>query len=179
MNPLAYGLLGLVALAPASGYELMQKIRPLWPVQHSQIYPMLAKLEGEGLVTVNLVHQFDRPDKKVYSITAAGSAAFADWLAAQTPAPLNRDEFVLKAYCLSQLTPAQATALFAEQRARQEADLQEMGRRLALLIEEVGGEPDRQSPQFGRFLLLHRAIRRAQALLDWCDWAEAQVEPRE
>jgi DNA-binding PadR family transcriptional regulator len=43
---------------------------------HCQIYPELAKLEAQGMVTHHVVEQHDsRPDKKVYEITEAGREA--------------------------------------------------------------------------------------------------------
>lgn len=100
MNTLAYGLLGLVARTPSSGYDLMLQLQPYWQAKHSQIYPLLAKLEQDGYLQLTRVHQTDRPDKKVYSITEKGEIALKLWLAEPTAEPVVRDELVLKACCL-------------------------------------------------------------------------------
>ncbi|MDG0809159.1 PadR family transcriptional regulator [Cohnella rhizosphaerae] len=42
----------------------MLRIQPFWPAKHSQIYPLLAKLEQEDYISVELVPQRDKPDKK-------------------------------------------------------------------------------------------------------------------
>ena len=47
----------------------------LWQARHSQSYPELARLEGEGLVGHRVVERQDRPDKKVYEITGTGLEA--------------------------------------------------------------------------------------------------------
>ena len=60
MIGLAYALLGMLARKPCSGYELMKLLKLFWQAQHSQIYPLLAKLEKEGLVDVRA----DRPDRQ-------------------------------------------------------------------------------------------------------------------
>lgn len=53
------------------------------------IYPALAKLEGDGLVTSRTEQQVGKPAKKIYSITEAGRTAFLDELAQ----PLGEDVF--------------------------------------------------------------------------------------
>lgn len=84
LNTLAYGLLGLVARTPSSGYDLMLQLQPFWQAKHSQIYPLLAKMEQEGYLEFTRVPQTDRPDKKVYSITEKGRTALREWLTQST-----------------------------------------------------------------------------------------------
>src|SRR5450755_1045236 len=83
VTTLGYALLGLLAAQPLSGYDLARKLkRPVgffWPARHSQIYPELALLQAEGLVTHQVVEQTDRPDKKLYQITDSGRAAVRTW----------------------------------------------------------------------------------------------------
>src|SRR6266540_3339697 len=98
MNTLSYGLLCLLTRGSRSGYELMQQIEPFWQANHSQIYPLLAMLEKEGLVQFQLVPQSDKPDKKVYSITSQGEATLQSWIIEPTDGPVIRDELILKTY---------------------------------------------------------------------------------
>ena len=76
MTTLGYALLGLLAREQLSGYDLAQKLKMpvgfFWTARHSQIYPELARLEREGLVTFHEVPQRGKPDKKIYSLTEAG-----------------------------------------------------------------------------------------------------------
>src|SRR6476646_1735266 len=69
---LGYALLGLLARQPRWGYDLARRMQEpigyFWHANHSQIYPELAALETDGLVTHEVVQQWDRPDKKLYSI---------------------------------------------------------------------------------------------------------------
>ncbi len=64
MNILSYGLLGLLTREESSGYDLMLKIQPHWQAKHSQIYPLLSKMENEELLSSRWVQQSDKPDKK-------------------------------------------------------------------------------------------------------------------
>ncbi|KKC39762.1 hypothetical protein WH87_06395 [Devosia epidermidihirudinis] len=59
------------------------------------IYPALAKLEDEGLVTSRTEQQSGKPSKKVYSITEAGRTAFADELLAPLAPDTLRSPFLL------------------------------------------------------------------------------------
>ncbi|MFD0662365.1 PadR family transcriptional regulator [Thermocatellispora tengchongensis] len=54
---LRYGLLGLLAEGPASGYDLAQRFQEvlgqIWPAQHPKIYAELRRLADEGLIEVD------------------------------------------------------------------------------------------------------------------------------
>ncbi|MDA1089935.1 MAG: PadR family transcriptional regulator [Proteobacteria bacterium] len=73
--------LGALILGDASGYEI-KKLFEEGPFSYfhqtsfGSIYPALGKLTEEGLVTCDEFEQDGRPDKKVYSLTDAGRAAF-------------------------------------------------------------------------------------------------------
>ncbi|MBC8339223.1 MAG: PadR family transcriptional regulator [Rhodospirillales bacterium] len=73
--------LGALMLGDASGYEI-KKLFEEGPFSYfhqssfGSIYPALGKLMAEGLVTCDEHAQEGRPDKKVYSLTDKGRAAF-------------------------------------------------------------------------------------------------------
>lgn len=68
-----------------SGYELAHRfdrsIGYFWSATHQQIYRTLRTMQTDGWVQVREVAQSGRPDKKVYSVTAAGRAELAHWIA--------------------------------------------------------------------------------------------------
>lgn len=76
MNLLSYGLLGLLAREESSGYDLMLRIQPFWQAKHSQIYPLLARMESKELLASRWIQQSDKPDKKMYTITDKGIHMF-------------------------------------------------------------------------------------------------------
>src|SRR4051812_47132700 len=104
MNSLGYALLSLLARGELSGYDLARKMKvPLgffWQAPHSQIYPELAKLETRHLVRERAVTQERRPNKKVYSLTAAGRSALRAWVREPTQRKASKDELLLKVYSL-------------------------------------------------------------------------------
>lgn len=68
-----------------SGYELARRfdrsIGYFWSATHQQIYRTLRTMETDGWVVANTVTQHGRPDKKVYTVSNAGRAELADWIA--------------------------------------------------------------------------------------------------
>ena len=79
---LRYGLLGLLAEGPASGYDLARRFEEamgtVWPAQHPKIYAELGRLAAEGLIEVDSVGARRRV---AYRITDAGRTAVRKWLA--------------------------------------------------------------------------------------------------
>ena len=126
-------------------------------LNEGQVYVTLNRLEKAGLVTSQQVGQADRPNRKVYELTAAGRARVMEWLEDTSwpkPAPA---EFHLKiAYVTSRasasvrLVDMQRHALLAELAATQRASL---------------GEPDGSVAG----LLLEGVVLRLQADLRWLE----------
>jgi DNA-binding PadR family transcriptional regulator len=69
-----------------SGYELTRRfdrsIGYFWSATHQQIYRTLRTMEDDGWVAATPVVQRGRPDKKVYTVSEAGRAELARWIAA-------------------------------------------------------------------------------------------------
>lgn len=69
-----------------SGYELAHRfdrsIGFFWAATHQQIYRTLRTMKGQGWVRVTHVTQHGRPDKKVYTVSAAGRVELARWIGA-------------------------------------------------------------------------------------------------
>ena len=94
-------LLGLLAKEPAHGYELKRllderlgQLSP--PVNIGQIYTTLRRLERDGLVSSAEVSQPDRPDKRVFELTAQGRDDLGQWLAETTVDVRVREPVFLK-----------------------------------------------------------------------------------
>ena len=69
-------LLGLLTVAPMSGYDLGQNIRGsvgfFWNESYGQIYPNLKTLAAEGFVACKTERQKGKPERHIYSITKKG-----------------------------------------------------------------------------------------------------------
>lgn len=78
-------LLALLAKDASYGYQLRARLQlALGPLAEAlnggHVYVTLGRLEKSGLVRSERVGQADRPDRKMYELTAAGRARVADWL---------------------------------------------------------------------------------------------------
>ncbi|MDG0794107.1 PadR family transcriptional regulator [Cohnella ginsengisoli] len=174
MNTLSYGLLSLLAQSSYSGYDLMLRIQPFWPAKHSQIYPLLAKLEQEDYIRFELVPQRDKPDKKVYSLTGKGQEALKDWFDQPTAEPALRDEMMLKVFCMSYADRESARKMLADRLAYHKEQRRKYEHKLAELKEREGwpeaGLPAPSHPLFGAYLLTRKAIMSNETNTEWCKW---------
>jgi DNA-binding PadR family transcriptional regulator len=97
---LEHALLVSLSERPAAGLELARRfdrsIGFFWSATHQQIYKVLRRMEGDGWVTARVIGQSGRPEKREYSVTPAGRAALADWIATTTPRPDFRSELAVK-----------------------------------------------------------------------------------
>jgi PadR family transcriptional regulator AphA len=84
----------------ATGYEIRKlsvegEYAYFVDASFGSIYPALAKLEAEGLVTSRVEQQDGKPAKKVYSITSEGSSTFINSLFDKLGEDEFRSEFLL------------------------------------------------------------------------------------
>jgi DNA-binding PadR family transcriptional regulator len=113
---LEYAILGFLNYHPYTGYDLKKifdsSIRHFWPADQSQIYRTLARLTEQGLAEMEKVPQDDRPDRKVYSITAAGRAEFMKWLSGPAPLGDARNAPLIQVFFAGQLSDDEILAKF-------------------------------------------------------------------
>ena len=108
---LKYALLGFLAYRPLSGYELKQILDDstsnFWHADLSQIYKTLKKLEADGLISSEIEPSLgDHPDRRVYTIGAAGQAELDEWL--NTPpieVSLLKEPLMLRTFFAARLPP--------------------------------------------------------------------------
>jgi PadR family transcriptional regulator AphA len=99
---LRIALLGLLAVEPASGYDLKRAIDRstyfIWNATGPQIYNTLHKLREEGCVTSKSLAQTGKPDKQIHTITPKGRAALQDFVSEPVRASVTRDEVLLRIF---------------------------------------------------------------------------------
>jgi len=102
---LKHGLMGLLSQKPMTGYDLDKEFNAslgyFWPAQYSQIYAELDKMEKKGWLASQRVVQEDKPNKRVYTMTAEGKVEFMDWLS--TPEADMKNSFSIKSAFLIRL----------------------------------------------------------------------------
>jgi PadR family transcriptional regulator, regulatory protein AphA len=163
-----YALLGLLAQAPAHGYELHQRLTSelgqVWHVSLSQTYNILKRLEGQGDIKGTLLLQEKLPPRQHFRLTGRGRKRLEDWLNNPSGSSVRaiRVEFITRLYFAPLLGGEKPTELIQAQIEETRAGL----RRLEVLLEEV---PQEQT--FNR-LGLDLRLRQLQAVLDWLEGAE-------
>ncbi|HLZ57281.1 MAG TPA: PadR family transcriptional regulator [Ktedonosporobacter sp.] len=164
-----YALLGMLSLAPMSGYDLKKlseySIGHFWNESYPQIYPMLKLLANEGLATSQVERQEGKPDRHVYTLTEKGWDELRQWLTEPFEPQIARNELLLKLFFggLTQL-PVSIEHV-RRHRAMQERLLRQYEQTEAELRATRGDDP--QYPYWLMTLSYGRSV--AQALLDWCN----------
>lgn len=111
--------LGVLYEADTTGYEIQKlfkegRFNHFLEASFGSIYPALNRLTEDGLVLCREESQAGKPDKKVYSITQDGRAAFRAALS-QTPAPDKlRSEFLFFMIFAELLEPQHLQQLIAD-----------------------------------------------------------------
>lgn len=77
-------LLAVIAEEPSYGYEMVRKLteRGLTLVSEGAIYPVLSRLQRNGLIEGYLVASPEGPARKYYRIEKKGTAALEEWASA-------------------------------------------------------------------------------------------------
>jgi DNA-binding PadR family transcriptional regulator len=167
---LRYGLLELLAGEPRSGYDLSQvfsvSMGNVWPAQHSQIYPELARLVADGLIA----QTGEGPrGRKVYQTTESGIEALRAWMRETEPDYSIRYEALLRIFCLWVLPTDEALAHLERDRAEFVRHLDQIEKALADAdwAADTTTRASRLAIEFGqRFYRMH---------IEWIDWAAEQV----
>lgn len=114
-------ILGLLAIAPMTGYDLKRNFAStaahFWSADKAQIYRALAQLVADGLAEIETVAGVGAPDRQVHHITAAGREALRAWLASEPEQHADRDPFLARVFFAGDLDDAQVRALLAGRRA--------------------------------------------------------------
>lgn len=160
-------VLAMLAKEPSHGYQLRARLQEaLGPagdaMNAGQIYVTLSRLEKAGLVTCEQASGLpDRPDRKVYALTADGQQRVTGWLADVSWPASGLAEFHLKLI-------AAAAARLADPVAIIDAQRRELLRRLRDAQRAAMAGPD--GPGAG--LLLEGIVLRLQADLRWMETCE-------
>ena len=97
-----YMVMGMLRLGVKSGYAIKKTADAatqfIMPTSLAQVYPELARLEEEGLVTRREDPQGSR-QRSAYTLTAKGEAALSNWLCSSALPPFQfRDEGMLRLF---------------------------------------------------------------------------------
>lgn len=173
MRTLKYAILGLICREPMTGYDITREFNSnhlanFWYAKHSQVYPELARLTEEGLVTPEIVIHGEKLEKKLYTITAKGSAEFNRWLRQDDPLPPTpKDVFRLRAYFSDFMNEQELSRHLQKELSKHKvkehylSDL--MKQHHDCLAPAFGAR------EFGDFIVLEGAILREKSYIQWLE----------
>ena len=92
----------MLSLEPMSGYDMKKRfdnsVAHFWNENYGHIYPVLKRLEQDGLVTKRTETTEGKPSRYIYSITEKGRQDLHEWLILPAERPTLRIELLLKLF---------------------------------------------------------------------------------
>jgi len=161
LNATAASLLGFLHEGPRSGWELVavaeERIGAFWSLTRSQVYRELAAMAAAGLVEAG---ETGPRERRPYSLTRAGRAAFRDWIGTEPGPEQIRYPLLLAISFGRHLAPETLVGFVAAHRTEHERRL-EAYRAAAPETRATGGVHAEAVLAFG--------IRYEEAVLAWFD----------
>ncbi|HEV2089260.1 MAG TPA: PadR family transcriptional regulator [Cryptosporangiaceae bacterium] len=163
LNATAASLLGFLHHGPLSGWDLVVTaqavIGDFWSLTQSQVYRELAAMSAAGLVEAG---ERGPRDRRPYSITDAGRAAFADWVRREPGPETIRFPLLLTVAFGRHVPPGRLGEVLDHHRATHAERLADYEAQRAAAVE--AGEPDPYA-----LATLDFGLRYERAVLDWFD----------
>jgi DNA-binding PadR family transcriptional regulator len=168
-NNAKYVVLGLLSHNPMTGYDVKKSVTTrmsyFWDLSYGQIYPTLKQLQKDKLITQKTEINPKGPNRKVYTITAAGIKELQTWLAKPAKKEVHKYEFLLKLIFGDQTTPQLNIKHVEEFKARNQQILQTM------TLFEDSLKPTCEKSDFHLHVLLTVLLGKSicKASVDWAD----------
>jgi DNA-binding PadR family transcriptional regulator len=170
---LRHAALGLLARAPASGYDLLKvfeaSMANVWPATQSQLYGELNKLADGGLIEVTDV---GRRGRKEYAITETGRAELRRWLTSPQDDPVFRSAQLLRVFLLDELPRDLARQYLESCRDGAESEHEHYEQ-----IRDAHDWSGSDEAFFGR-AALENGLRLTQMVSEWASWVLAELDKR-
>ena len=176
---LAFAILALLAREPLTGYQLSRQLRDpiglFWQARHSQIYPVLNRLEGLGWATgEEIPGPGPRPTRR-FAVNDAGLEALRSWVAAPASRRSGRDELLLRVYASWVVDRSVRLALLRDAEARHRDQLATyMARRRSADARGVPDDPT--TADFADYATLRRGIGHERGRISWLRWLIDRIE---
>ncbi|MEU4220092.1 PadR family transcriptional regulator [Actinoplanes sp. NPDC026623] len=156
----------------SSGYDLAKEfsvsVANFWTATPQQLYRELEKMQAEGLLSARVVKQERRPDKRLFSVTAAGRAALGEFTRREPKSTTVRDELLVQVEALAY---ADVGCVQSSIRSRIESSSQRLAAYERSLADILGDRTDDEflatGSRIGPYLTLHRGISFERENIAW------------
>lgn len=169
-NKTKYAILGILSISPGTGYDIKKYcdtiISNFWHENYGHIYPVLSKLEKDGLIKTK--QEITSTRKKEYFITDEGKEEFIKWLLMPVEYQPVRSEFFLKLTFSCNLPKDNVIAFIRDYKERHEKQLLTLKDNEAYLNTSKDSHiaPERK---FYLYAPLRYGILSAEAAIAWCE----------
>lgn len=159
---------------PASGYDLKQvfsqSVRHFWSAELAQIYPALARLEKDGLLTSTSEASDKGPPRKVYRRTAKGRKALQEWLSGGPIMRTERIAYLTQLFFLDEVPLATRIRFFEALRDDYVLHLAELEAVESNWREQDPRYPDQLPDEaLHKQMTLQLGLLKYKVILDWCE----------
>ncbi len=147
--------LGILSLKDATGYEIKKMVEEgmfshFIDASFGSIYPALAQMLKDGLVTVRSEAQPGRPERKIYSITEKGRMVLQEALNTDPARDKFKSEFLFQMLFMDRIDPQHLAVIYDAYLEEQEAELKRVEESRKELPDHPG---ERFVNDYGRTLL--------------------------
>jgi DNA-binding PadR family transcriptional regulator len=174
---LSHAILATLSNGSYSGYDLSKQFAGsvgfFWYATQQQIYRELSKLEEQGYLEAEVIHQSGRPDKRLLSITPAGTDYLREWISLPGTVSPTKDDLLVKLFAGELVDDRTILAELAHHQKLHQATLETY-----LEIErKYFADPATCERRAGRlrYLTLKNGIGFERNWLRWCEDAIAML----
>lgn len=134
-------ILGMLMNRSLSGYEIKQSFEELFSYFYSSsygtIYPMLQRMEKEGLLTKESVLQEGKPNKNVFTITESGRSQFYTYLQSPLESDSIKSDFLMKLFFGKYVGDDQIIAWLKQVQQQAQKQLEQLNEKYSLYKAEM------------------------------------------
>jgi DNA-binding PadR family transcriptional regulator len=169
---------------PHSGYDLKKQfdrsLRSFWRAELSQIYPLLQKMEKDGLLSSKADSSDIGPTRRVYKRSAKGRDELQSWLADGPTVGTERIGYLAQVFFLANLgDDAKAIEFMQELRDHMANWLQSLEAAEQEWRSNDPRYPDKLPDEdFYPQLTLELGLMKVKANVDWCDRCIERIRSR-
>lgn len=170
MRTLKYALLGLIDREPITGYDISKEFEKrimanFWHAKHSQVYPELKRLLDEKLISVELIIQGEKMEKKLYTITPQGHEEFVKWLSKDEPLGVTpKDVFRLRTFFTDFMSLSDYKKHLHSQLGKHISKKESLENSLTTFWNNI---PQYGTKEFGDYAVLLGAVMREDSYIAW------------
>lgn len=175
-----YAILGLLNIAPMSGYDIKKYIETsigyFWAENYGAIYPTLNQLYKNGLVTKEEKCNGSRPNSKIYTITEQGQNTLLCWLREKVETEKIRDELLLKLFFGDLLSIDENIKRIEEEKKQKEILLNTLNHIESMIKQSKKLHQHKEHELNYRLMTVLRGKYEVDADIKWCETCLMMLE---